>query len=58
MPMDPRASEPNPLDAGQAVNASAPGGRCEPEAAVSTQVLVEQLQADRLWLLRQIDAGK
>ncbi len=24
---------------------------------ISTEVLIEQLQADRLWLLRQIDSG-
>jgi hypothetical protein len=28
-----------------------------PEDALSTGELIEQLQADRLWLLRQIDAG-
>lgn len=32
-------------------------GDTEPAAAVSTAALISQLQADRLWLLRQIDSG-
>ncbi|MBE9153889.1 MULTISPECIES: hypothetical protein [unclassified Cyanobium] len=32
-------------------------GEPEPAAAISTADLISQLQADRLWLLRQIDAG-
>ncbi len=29
-----------------------------PDPAVSTPELIEQLAADRLWLLRQIDGGR
>lgn len=52
-------ASPTPLQAGAAD--LRPSGGAEPQqpaaAAISTEALIEQLQADRLWLLRQIDAG-
>ena len=52
---------PTPMPAGAAAQ-GLPGSaqRQDPVAvaeSISTEALIEQLQADRLWLLRQIDAG-
>ncbi len=44
-------SEPND------VPATAAPGPAASEESLSTPELIERLQADRLWLLRQIDAG-
>lgn len=43
------SSDPNPPVASS--------GDPEPGQAISTAALISQLQADRLWLLRQIDGG-
>ncbi|MCT0211498.1 MAG: hypothetical protein DCF18_01890 [Cyanobium sp.] len=43
------------VDAGQAAASSNPTGAAQ---APSNRVLLDQLTEDRLWLLRQIDAGR
>ena len=35
-----------------------PANAAAQEAAISTAALLEQLQADRVWLLQQIDGGR
>jgi hypothetical protein len=40
-----------------AAAAQNPAGEEGADGALSTPELIERLQADRLWLLRQIDAG-
>jgi len=41
-----------------AATAAEPTGAAAQEAAISTAALLEQLQADRVWLLQQIDGGR
>jgi hypothetical protein len=60
MPLSPPADGPNPAvaanaDAGQAAAAARPTGAAQ---APSNRELIDQLTEDRLWLLRQIDAGR
>jgi hypothetical protein len=43
-------------DAAPTDQPGSPVGPATPET-ISTQDLIEDLQADRLWLLRQLDAG-
>jgi hypothetical protein len=38
-------------------SSGAPGSRSEAEASAPLQELLSQLQDDRQWLLRQLDAG-
>ena len=55
--------EPSPLDQGPAdqpsaaAGAAAPAAAEAPAAALSTPELIAALQADRQWLLRQLDQG-
>lgn len=58
MAFTPSSAEPEPPlipePTAESRGAAAPGAGPEP---IPTAELIEQLQADRLWLLRQIDAG-
>ncbi|MFM7313339.1 MAG: hypothetical protein ACKO0M_09260 [Cyanobium sp.] len=44
--------------AAAASSASGSGPDPEAEATIGTATLLEQLQADRVWLLQQIDGGR
>ncbi|MEB3262772.1 MAG: hypothetical protein VKJ66_00195 [Synechococcus sp.] len=50
-PLRPALRDPNEAPASAATEPAAT------DSALSTPELIERLQADRLWLLRQIDAG-
>jgi len=43
---------------GEAIASMAPSSGIDGEGAASPAELVEQLRADRLWLLQQLDAGR
>lgn len=64
---DPSQSESSPAATGAEASGSADGGtpaggsvaaNADAAAAPDTATLIEQLNQDRLWLLRQIDAGR